>query len=322
MAFETNSLQRLIEPLQSAEPRRRRFGAILSVVLLCHLAMLAALVLVDAIFTPRDLTQETPVEVIVEPPAPKPEPPPPPKEEPKPEPKPEEQKPPQSSRFDPGVDAPRAPNQETLERQAPDDETKALRKAPSSGEAAQKLEPQKQTTAPQEAAMQVSDKTAALKKAEDKPDAEIIEQADIDQERPPEKEQLAQTKGETRKGAKSLAEQLMDPDPAPKYLFSGAAKAAPITGGKANSNYLSILWGMIIPGMHRPERAAANHNGGSGVVAFTVDIKGNLTGVAVQKSSGAPDLDAEAVASVRRAAPFPPPPRGLIAPINLHYTNN
>jgi TonB family protein len=323
VTFEINSLQRLIEPLQSSEPRRKRFGAIVGVVLLCHLAVLAALVIVDAVFTPRDMIQETPVEVIVEPPAPPPQPPPPPKEEEKPEPKPEQQKPPQSSHFEePGVDAPRAPNKESVERPAPDDETKALRKALPSGEAAQKPTPQKQIDATEEAARKVADKTAALKKAEDKPEAEIIEQADIDQKQPPEKEQLAHTQGETRKGAKSLAEELMDPDPAPKYMFSGAAKASPVSGGKANSNYLSILWGMIIPGIHMPERVTANHPHAAVIVVFSVDIKGNLTGVAVKKSSGLPDLDAEAVAGVRRAAPFPPPPRGFIAPVNLHYTSN
>ncbi|WP_425487334.1 TonB family protein [Methylocystis heyeri] len=74
--------------------------------------------------------------------------------------------------------------------------------------------------------------------------------------------------------------------------------------------------------MHVPERVTTNRLKGNGVVLFRVDIKGNLTGVSVYKSSGLPDLDAAAVASVRRAAPFPPPPRGLIAPINFNYTSN
>jgi periplasmic protein TonB len=323
---ESDVLQHLIEPAQLLEPRRRRFGAILAVVLLCHLLVLAALVLLDAILTPHEMQSvETPVEVIVEPPAPKQEPPPPPEEQPKPEPKPEEQKPePKQPSYyeEPATDAPRAPNKETVERKAQDAETKAQAKAPPTAQAAQKPEPQKQTSETEEAARQVSDKTAALKKAEDKPDAETIEQADLDQQRPPENESTAQTQAETRKGAKSLAEQLTDPDPAPQYLFSGAAKASPVSGGKANSTYLSILWGMIMPGLHVPERITTNHIRGAGVVLFRVDIRGNLTGVAVYKSSGLPDLDAAAVASVRRAAPFPPPPRGLIAPINFNYTSN
>jgi protein TonB len=48
-----------------------------------------------------------------------------------------------------------------------------------------------------------------------------------------------------------------------------------------------------------------------GVVAFYIDEMGNLTHQAVHQPSGAPDLDAAALNAVRRAAPFPPPPRGL-----------
>jgi periplasmic protein TonB len=324
VAAQSNSLQRLIDPLQLAERGRRRFLVILGIVLLCHAAIVAALIILDAILTPRDMRAiETPVEVIVEPPPPAPSPEPPP-EESQPQPKPEEQKPELKNSYyeEPATDAPRAPNQETVERPAQDKETKAQRKAAPSAQTAQKPSPEKQPSPAPDAAKQASDKSAVLKQAEEKPEAETVEQADLDQKRPPEKQSLAETQAETRAGAKSLAEELTAPDPAPQYMFSGAAKASPVSGGKANTTYLSILWGLIMPGMRVPDRITTNHLHGYGIVVFTLDIKGNLTRIAIHKSSGLPDLDAAAVEGVRRAAPFPPPPRGLIAPINFNYSSN
>ena len=45
-------------------------------------------------------------------------------------------------------------------------------------------------------------------------------------------------------------------------------------------------------------------------VRFSVDENGGLAGVAVAVSSGVASLDAESLAIVRRAAPFPKPPEG------------
>ncbi len=76
-----------------------------------------------------------------------------------------------------------------------------------------------------------------------------------------------------------------------------------------------------MPGMRIPERIKMDHLQGAGVLAFNVDINGNLTGVAVRQSSGLADLDAAAIAAVRRAAPFPPPPRGLTYSINFSFAS-
>jgi periplasmic protein TonB len=56
------------------------------------------------------------------------------------------------------------------------------------------------------------------------------------------------------------------------------------------------------------------HTGGAaGVVslAFTIDRKGNLVSSRIEKASGSDVLDAEALAMVKRAAPFPAPPAGV-----------
>jgi protein TonB len=47
---------------------------------------------------------------------------------------------------------------------------------------------------------------------------------------------------------------------------------------------------------------------GTAKVTFTIDRSGNVVSDELLQSTGFPALDAEAVAMVRRAQPFPPPP--------------
>ncbi|MGA3061826.1 MAG: TonB family protein [Methylocystis sp.] len=330
MSLEAKAIERMIEPPQLAGPRRGQFVFVLGICLAIHAAIFFLLVILDAILLPRETrTQETPVEVIVEPPPPPPPPPPQPKPEPqakeeKPAEKPQEKpkaKQQQQPYEEPATDAPRAESPEKINRPAQDKETKALRKAPPSDQTAQKPSPEKRPSPVAGAAPEVSPEPPALKQVEDKPDAEVTERAEINHDKPDAKEPRAESQGETKQGAKSLADQLTNPEPVPYYQFSGAAKAAPVTGGTANTTYLSTLWGLIVPSMRIPERIKENHLRGDGVLVFNVDIKGNLTRMGIQQSSGLADLDAEALAAVRRAAPFPPPPRGLTYSISFAFTS-
>jgi protein TonB len=327
VSLEANAIERMIEPPQPAGPRRRRFFAVLGICLLLHAAIFAALVILDAILLPRQTqTQETPVEIIVEPPSPPPAPKPEPQakeEKPKEEPPQKKSEPKQQQQpyEEPATDAPRAESPEKVNRAAKDKETKAARRAPPSEQTAQKPSPEKRPSPVEQTAPETSPERSAVKQAEDKPDAEVTERAEINRDKPDENESRAQSQGETKQGAKSLADELTNPEPVPYYQFSGAAKAAPVTGGTANTTYLSTLWGLIVPGMRMPERVKANHLQGAGVLAFNVDIKGNLARVGIQQSSGLPELDAAAVAAVRRAAPFPPPPRGLTYSINFSFSS-
>ena len=50
-------------------------------------------------------------------------------------------------------------------------------------------------------------------------------------------------------------------------------------------------------------------------VRFRIDAQGHVLGVALARSSGFPELDAEVLAMVRRASPVPAPPPG--APLDL-----
>jgi TonB family protein len=59
-----------------------------------------------------------------------------------------------------------------------------------------------------------------------------------------------------------------------------------------------------------PESARSRGAEGTPTVAFSLDGGGRVTGAGLSRSSGERDMDAEAVAMVRRAAPFPAPPPG------------
>ena len=94
LSLEAKAIERMIEPSRLAGPRRGRFVFVLGICLAVHAAIFALLVILDAILLPRETQiQETPVEVIVEPPPAPPPPQPQAKEEKPPEEKPKEEKP-------------------------------------------------------------------------------------------------------------------------------------------------------------------------------------------------------------------------------------
>jgi protein TonB len=70
-------------------------------------------------------------------------------------------------------------------------------------------------------------------------------------------------------------------------------------------------------------RIARNKPGGgsrgSVVIALSISTSGSLTSARIVRSSGSASLDQNALAAVRRAAPFPPPPSGA-APGQLRFT--
>lgn len=63
-----------------------------------------------------------------------------------------------------------------------------------------------------------------------------------------------------------------------------------------------------------PASAQAKHETGVTTVAFTIDREGKVVTSRVVRSSGFTSLDQETIATVRRAAPFPPPPENLPGP--------
>jgi colicin import membrane protein len=59
-----------------------------------------------------------------------------------------------------------------------------------------------------------------------------------------------------------------------------------------------------------PLAAQARGSQGTPTVAFALDTAGRVSSASLARSSGDAELDAEALAMVRRAVPFPPPPPG------------
>jgi TonB family protein len=92
---------------------------------------------------------------------------------------------------------------------------------------------------------------------------------------------------------------------------TASSKSSPAADWHCTTNpYLCALYALIMRQQHYPEVARANHIKGKAVVAFWLDEHGNLVRHKLFKSSGHTELDGEAVAAIKRAAPFPPPPTG------------
>ena len=60
-----------------------------------------------------------------------------------------------------------------------------------------------------------------------------------------------------------------------------------------------------------PQSAIDAGREGMAIVSFAIDREGRLVRARVLRSSGTAELDEAALATVRNAAPFPPPPAAL-----------
>ncbi len=88
-------------------------------------------------------------------------------------------------------------------------------------------------------------------------------------------------------------------------LFKPPAKSAPKARAPSPGAYGAAVRAAI--GRHKPRAAGAR---GKATVTFSIGALGGLRSVGVSRSSGNKQLDQAAIASVRRAAPFPSPPAG------------
>ena len=95
-----------------------------------------------------------------------------------------------------------------------------------------------------------------------------------------------------------------------KALASGKNGAASAAGNAAVSNYPGRVAAKLrraVAGIPRLARAGARRDVH---VHFVVTASGQVASVRIARSSGSPALDTAALATVRRAAPFPPIPEG------------
>jgi periplasmic protein TonB len=310
--------EHLIAPDVLQDRTRRRFLWIVAVCLIAHALLLAVLLYESSSARKLAQEEEIPVELVQQMPEPaaEPPPPPPPKQEEKQKPKPKIVDDEKIAR-----DAPREANKETIEREAPEPETQAQRAAPPTTQTAQTPAPPKPPEAPPNATVQAPEEEAPAKLADTNPNAEPLDKAEAaPQKKPTEKKAPVISKAPpTKSKSLSVADQLAALAPTPEYHVGSAAKPSPVGGGTAKTTYLSILFGMIMHQMHMPPDLQNGHFAAEGIVAFYLDENGNLTHEAVYRASGRPDLDMAAMNAVRRAAPFPPPPRGDPHAIWFHY---
>jgi protein TonB len=98
---------------------------------------------------------------------------------------------------------------------------------------------------------------------------------------------------------------------------TAAIPAAPIQGQivPTTSNAVPTWKTQVVALLERnkryPEAAQSRREQGVAQVFFSLDRQGRVIGSRVVRSSGASALDEEALALLRRAQPFPPPPREL-----------
>jgi periplasmic protein TonB len=333
-AIKADPLERLAPP--ASRERRGQFALILAGCFFAHALILAAFLAKD-LPTSAKATQaeEIPVEIVAELPAEqKPEPmpkslPPPPDLVTPPAVK--EKPPPEKVQLDDvraAFDAPAAGNASDTRKAEQEKETQAPRQAPPpkllTPEPAQNKPEQEKAAAPsEEKAAEASAPSEPQKLADLEPDAEALDKAQPESKaKPKEKPAPKPTKGPPAQGKRStVAQQLAALSPAPSYSFGSAAKSAPISGGTEKASYESLLFGLISRQLHLPPQARANHLVHVGRIGLFVDELGNLTHQALYLASGDPALDAAWLAAVKRAAPFPPPPRNLPHGFLLQYSN-
>ena len=103
---------------------------------------------------------------------------------------------------------------------------------------------------------------------------------------------------------------LPSPFGAGRESFRAVAVPLPDNSGGEAMNYSYIVGGMLKRMVHPPADALQRGAKGIATVGFVLHESGEVASVVLLRSSGDSDLDAESLAVVSRAAPFPPPPPG------------
>jgi protein TonB len=283
-------------------PARVR-GAALAAILLVHAALIAFIVHRDsAERLQASPEQEIPIEVVAEVPPDPPKPPPQPQPEQEPEEKYEK----------PAYSAPRAPNETAAndkgvqrETDAPQAQSKAQDGSPV---AANNAAPAPQVT------------SAALRgMAQERIADDKAEPLDLASSTPdPNAGQAAAAAMAQQTSTADLMRQLSGQPMLSSFSFAAKTTLAPLTGGNEDNRFMSNVFAKILSKKAYPKSAAARHASGTVMVSFIIDGEGGLVYQTISHSSGEPDLDAEALAAVKAAAPYPPPPPG--APRSLLAT--
>jgi protein TonB len=297
-------LRLLPRALQAKSAPPREVVAALALILFVHAALIAFILYRDSFHRfeiPPE--QEIPVEVVAEVPPDPPKPPSPPQPEQKPE-----------ENYDrPAYSAPRAATEVAAEQAGAQTKTEAPQ-AQSKAQEGAPIQANNSAPAPQVTTSAMRG-TADEKIADEK--AEPFEAARSSPEIMP-GQATASARAENTASA-DLMRQLSPAQPTfSSFSFAASTQLAPLTGGNEDNRFMSNVFAKIMSKKRYPKSAAARHASGIVMVSFIIDVEGGLVYQTISHSSGEPDLDAEAIAAVKAAAPYPPPPPG--APRSLLAT--
>jgi protein TonB len=299
MTFSASPDERIYQrPQGSGRAARIRVAVVLAICLLVHaipVVWLARRGVSDAV-APDE--KEIPVEVMVEPP-PEPERPQEPQKE-----EPQKQEPPKPDKKltldeKEATDAPRARNEEKLATESRDAATVAPKVAP---EVAPPPPPPDRTVAAK------PDLAPAQQPLEQRPDGDPV--------KPETPKEASEARPTTQTQVKA------EPDPVAAALaarpyaeFAPPSEKNEAYAGNSPSTYLSVVYGKVLSRLRQSQGRAKTQ----GKINFVIDYSGRLMGQRVLKSSGSPQLDADAMAAIRAAAPFPPSPIGIELSLELIY---
>ncbi|MBV8849685.1 MAG: TonB family protein [Methylobacteriaceae bacterium] len=284
---------RLLPRAMVQSARQREVGVSLGAILLVHAALIAFILYRDG-WDRFDVEpqQEIPVEVVAE------VPPDPPKPPPQPEQKPEE------NYEKPAYSAPRAATETAANQAGAQDKTEAPQ-AQSKAQDGAPVAANDAAPAPQVTSSPLrgtADEKIADEKAEPLEAASPLPDATPGQAPARAKaEQTAETQTATQLPAKAAF---------PSVSFMAMTMPAALNGGDEDNRFMSNVFAKILSKKRYPKSAAARHATGVAKVSFIIDSAGGLVYHALAHSSGEADLDAEAMAAVKSAAPYPPPPPG------------
>ena len=152
--------------------------------------------------------------------------------------------------------------------------------------------------APEAPKTEVKETTAAAEATSPKPEPAPVAKAIPREEKPAPKSTPAEKPRETA-AARTQGGLFGKP-----MALGFGRKPAPAAGKVSSGRYAANVRAAI--GRHRPRVGG----GGSATVAFSIGPGGGLQGVRIVRSSGKQAADQAAIATVRAAAPFPPPPAG------------
>jgi TonB family protein len=100
-------------------------------------------------------------------------------------------------------------------------------------------------------------------------------------------------------------------------LLLATVVATPAPADELPWKQLASRW--VYCNAYYPHAAYDRGETGSPIVAFRVDTKGHAHNVSIRTSSGYPELDASAIASVLGANPFPIPEKAINVTLKLNF---